>query len=110
MITANQVRDLALALAGAEEKPHFEKASFRVKGKIFCTLSVRENRAVLKLTLIDQSVFCDFKTKAFFPVPGAWGKKGWTFVDLGKVRKDMFCDALRLSYEQVAPKKLKSKI
>lgn len=31
-------RKAALALAGAEESPHFKAASFRVKGRIFATL------------------------------------------------------------------------
>ena len=36
--TANQVRKLALAMPGVEERDHHGFPSFRVKGKIFCTL------------------------------------------------------------------------
>jgi hypothetical protein len=32
------VRELALALPGATEEPHFDMASFRVRGKIFATV------------------------------------------------------------------------
>lgn len=35
---ATGARNAALALAGAEESPHFKAASFRVKGRIFATL------------------------------------------------------------------------
>jgi len=38
-------------------------------------------------------------------VSGAWGKQGATFVDLKKVRKDMFLDALTTAYKNVALKK-----
>lgn len=60
---------------------------------------------MLKLSLTDQSVFCAFDQTVFFPVPGGWGRKGATFVDLGKVRKDMLKDALDQAYKGVAPKK-----
>jgi hypothetical protein len=43
--------------------------------------------------------------QVFYPVPGSWGQKGATFVDLKRVRKDMFKDALKLAYEGVALKK-----
>ena len=99
MISINAFRKLALSFPDAEEKPHFHLASFRVKKKIFATLWEKENRAMLKLSLTDQSVFCTYDTNIFFPVPGAWGKQGATFVNLGKVRKDMFTDALQCAYQ-----------
>jgi predicted DNA-binding protein (MmcQ/YjbR family) len=105
VVTIAEVRKLALSLPDTEEKLHFEKPSFRVKGKIFATLWVPENRAVVMLTAVDQSVFCDYDRNIFFPVPGAWGKQGCTMVELRKVRKDMFRDALKLSYTRVASKK-----
>ncbi len=33
-----EVRPLGLSLPGATEEPHFEMASFRVRGRIFATL------------------------------------------------------------------------
>ena len=59
---------------------------------------------MLKLSLIDQSVFCSFDDAVFFPVPGGWGKQGATFVDLKKVRKDMFKDALSTAYNGMIKK------
>ncbi len=38
-MTEEDARRLALALPGAVELPHFEKASFRVGGRIFATLA-----------------------------------------------------------------------
>jgi hypothetical protein len=36
-MTLAQVRKHALSLSGATEEPHFDRTSFRVKGKIFVT-------------------------------------------------------------------------
>jgi hypothetical protein len=103
----DEIREFALSLSGVEEKEHWGKPSFRFKDKIFSTLWVEENRAMLKLSLVDQSVFCAMDKSIFFPVPGGWGKQGATFVDLAKVRKPMFKDAMRTAYKGVAEKKPK---
>ena len=107
MVAIETFRTMALSFPGAEEKPHFHLTSFRVKGKIFATLWLKENRAMLKLTPVDQSVFCSYNPEIFFPVPGGWGKKGATFVELKKVRKDIFKDALTTAYNGVATKSKK---
>ena len=78
--------------------------SFRLKNKIFSTLWVKDSRAMVKLSLVDQSVFCSYDSTVFFPVPGGWGTKGATFVDLTKVRKSMFKDALKTAYNEVGKK------
>ena len=38
VVTPDDVRALALALAGTVEQPHHERTSFRVAGKIFATM------------------------------------------------------------------------
>jgi len=100
---------MALSLPEAEELPHFERPSFRVKKKIFATMWIKEKRAVLKLSLINQSVFCSFNKTIIYPVEGAWGRQGWTMVELRKARKAMFRDALTTAWCEVAPKKLITK-
>ena len=109
MVDLNAVRALALAFEDAEEHPHFENQSFRIKKKIFATLNAKMNRACLKLPLIDQSVFCEMNDAVIYPVPNKWGKQGWTLVELKKVRKNVFKDALTTAYCHVAPKKLAQK-
>jgi hypothetical protein len=106
MVDIKTVRKLALSFDEAEESPHFEKASFRVRKKIFATLDKKNHHVVLKLSLIDQSVFSSHNKEIIYPVPNAWGKQGWTIVELKKVRKDMFADALTMAYCAVAPKTL----
>lgn len=105
MVSFEKFRELALSFPGSEELPHFEKASFRVKKKIFATLNVAENRACLKFNEIDQSVFCGIDKAVIYPVPNKWGKQGWTLVDLNKVNEDVLMDAISTSYNEVAVKK-----
>src|SRR4051794_12832943 len=71
MVTPKDVKAFSLAFEEAEEQPHFEKQSFRVKKKIFATLDIKLNRAVLKLSPVDQSVFSSNKNKAIYPVDNA---------------------------------------
>lgn len=101
MVSIKTFKDLALSFPGTFEKPHFEKTSFRVKSKIFATLSEEKNLAVIKLSEIDQSVFCLLDQKIIYPVSNKWGKQGWTVIDLKKVTKDILADALTTAYKEV---------
>jgi len=105
MVETETFKSIALAFKEVTEQPHFEKTSFRVRKKIFATVEATQRKAVLKLPEIDQSVFCLMGT-IFQPVPGAWGKKGWTEVDLEEVSYEMLQDALRIAYCTIAPQSL----
>ncbi len=105
MVSIGIFRSLALQLEESSESPHFEKTSFRVKNKIFATLDEKTKRAVLKLDVVNQSVFSAFDKTSIYPVDGAWGKQGWTAVELKKVRKDLLKDALNIAHSLVTPKK-----
>ncbi|MFZ1806781.1 MAG: MmcQ/YjbR family DNA-binding protein [Cyclobacteriaceae bacterium] len=110
MINIETFRQLALAFPKAIELPHFEKTSFRVNKKIFATLNTSNQRAVVKLSPIDQSVFCEYDNEIIYPVKGAWGKQGWTAIELKKVKRDLLSDLLNTSYTLVsAPKSTKKK-
>jgi predicted DNA-binding protein (MmcQ/YjbR family) len=106
MVEIETFRQLALSFEETTEEPHFKKQSFRVRTKIFATLDIDNQQAVVKLSEIDQAVFCSFDKAIMYPVEGTWGKQGWTIVALQKVRKEMLQDALTTSYCTVAPKKL----
>jgi hypothetical protein len=43
-VTLDEARRLALSLPEASEQPHFDMASFRVRGKIFATVPPDETR------------------------------------------------------------------
>lgn len=111
MVTVDTCRKMALALPDAAPAPHFDKEAFTINKKIFATLNVAENRACVKLSAIDQSVFCQFDKEVMYPVPNKWGTHGWTLINLKKVKKTMLQDALQTAYNEVAttrkPKKRK---
>jgi predicted DNA-binding protein (MmcQ/YjbR family) len=108
MITTDVFRQIALSFPETTEEPHFEKTSFRVAKKIFATLDIKNKIACIKLSAIDQDVFSAFGKKIIYPVPNKWGKQGWTYINLNKIRKNMFVDALTTAFFQVAPKKTAS--
>ena len=105
MVDPQTFRQLALSFPATEELPHFEKASFRVKKKIFATLTPDGLVACVKLLEADQSVFCAFDKSIIYPVDNKWGKQGWTLIQLKKVRKDMLKDILSTAYQHVHAKK-----
>ncbi len=53
-VTPETVRALCLALPQATEKPHFDRASFRVNNRIFVTLDPEDSRCVVKLLIADR--------------------------------------------------------
>lgn len=106
MVSIDAFRKLALSFPETTEEPHFEKTSFRVKKKIFATYDDVKKRACIKLSEIDQDVFSSADKTSIFPVDNKWGKQGWTNVELTKVNKELFIDALTTAYCEVAPKKL----
>jgi len=100
MADLETARQIALSQLDAEEFDHFGRPAFRIKKKrVFATLWPNENRMMVKLTPVDQSVFHSFDPTIFYPVPNKWGLKGATFIELAKVRRDKLEDAIRTAWE-----------
>lgn len=96
----------SVSLPEVEEKSHFETPDFRIKNKIFASLHVDKSLMMVKLSIVDQSVFCAFDKEVIYPVPGGWGRRGATFMNLKKVKKEMLLDALTTAWKNTAPSKL----
>lgn len=105
-MTAADIRALALALPEAVEAPHFEKTSFRVRGKIFATLSADGEILVLKLLPEIKESLAQSDPDAIIPLPGAWDRGGWTQVAIQSMETAKLADLVRLAWRQVAPKSL----
>jgi len=111
MVDIEKARQIALSLPGTEERDHFGMPSFRVKNRIFSTLRMNENRMMVKLSLIDQSVFSAFDKAVIYPVPNKHGLMGYTFFELSAVRPDMLEDALTTAWQTILSKeKIKKKL
>ena len=97
-------RKLALSMPDAIEAPHFDLASFRAKGKIFATLSEKEQRAMVKLTPEQQELMIGAEPKIFQRIPNAWGDKGATWMHLKSADRTTAESALKAAHTNVATK------
>jgi hypothetical protein len=104
MITPDQIRQIALSLPEAEEKLHFERASFCIRKKIFATLSEDETEAVLKLTIEEQTALVAADPQTFFLV--GWNQQGWIGVKLASVDAEEMEQLLVTAWRNVAPKRI----
>ena len=109
MISIDTARLMALSFPEVTEQPHFHLTSFRIKNKIFSTLWEAEKKMMVKLSLVDQSVYCSIDKNVIYPVPGGWGKQGATFIELSKIKKLVLKDALKCAWLGVAPKTMVNK-
>lgn len=107
MLTYQSIRTIALSFPETDEHPHFELISFRVNKKIFATLNMPMRRCTLKFDHEYQDIFSALGKGKIYPVPNAWGKTGWTTIELKDVKKEFFKDALLIAWRLTAPKKFK---
>jgi hypothetical protein len=84
MATTEDYRQLALALPGVYEVPHFERRAFRTKRKIFATMLEEDGMAVALLKPAEQYIYCKLDDKNICPVPNKWGLAGATQILLKK--------------------------
>jgi hypothetical protein len=87
---------LALELPGVVEAPHHDRRAFKVT-RIFASLPPDTLTMNVRLAPEEQAMFCR-NSAAFVPVNGAWGKQGWTVVDLGAASDDEVAAALELAH------------
>ena len=84
-MSSSRFRRVALALPGAAEGAHQRTADFRVGKRIFATLGYPDDAwGMVKLTQAQQSMLVDAEPEIFRPVPGGWGKQGYTNVHFAK--------------------------
>jgi hypothetical protein len=106
MIAPNDIRRIALALPEAAEADHHGFPSFRVAGKIFCTLREDRPRMMVKLEPEDQHNFVQAHGGVIEPVPGYWGRKGATYVDTSRADETVIATLVDLAWAGVAPRRL----
>ena len=98
MVTPSDAKTMALSFEGTEEKPHFERIAFTVNKKIFATLSLKDKTLNVRFTPQVQFIFCPPNSDVIFPIDNAWGKQGWTTIDLNKASKKLVRNALQEAY------------
>jgi predicted DNA-binding protein (MmcQ/YjbR family) len=101
-MTIEEFKKMALSFPGTEKASHFDRTAFKVtKKRIFATLHEPSITVNLKLSPVDQSVFCSFDKEAVFAVPNKWGLQGWTTFELRKIPEEFMLDALNTAYKDV---------
>ncbi len=102
-MTADDFRELAVSMPGAEERAHMAHPDFRVKGKVFATLGYPSaGFAMVKLNKDQQELFVKLDPSAFVPVKGGWGANGATSVVLKKAKKKLTREALLAASKNAA--------
>jgi hypothetical protein len=104
-VTAARARELALALPGTSEAPHFHRLAFRTRRKIFATLDASVPDLNLLFDPDLRNFYCEQAPHAFASVPGGWGRKGATCCDLTNIDAATLTSALHTAYALAAPKK-----
>lgn len=111
MITAARFKQLCLSLEGTIEAPHFDRLAYRTKRKIYATLPPDGNTANLLLVPELQAAVVESLPHAFEPVPGGWGRMGYTTVDFAKVTEGELGPVLREAHALASePVKRKPKV
>ena len=106
-MTANIFRRIALSMPEALEGEHMSHPDFRVRGKIFATLSPPDKDwGMVKLTPEQQAVFVRSEPSVFQPVKGGWGRRGATNVCLRTATEPSTRQALVAAWRNTAPKRL----
>ena len=108
MATPDEIRRLALSLPESVEADHHGIASFRVRGKIFCTINVATPRMMVKLDPEDQRNLAGAHAGVVEAVPGYWGRKGSTFVAYQRADPALIQMLLDMAWANVAPAKLRA--
>ena len=106
-MTREGFRRLALSMPEASEGAHMGHPDFRVRGKIFATLSYPdESWGMVKLTPEQQEAFVSAEPVVFVPVKGGWGQKGATNVRLRPAKARSVRVALAAAWRNAAPQPL----
>jgi len=99
-VTANAYRRMALALDGVIEAEHMGNPDFRVGGRIFATLQHDLRTAAVTLSPEDQAHFVAEAPGVFSPESGAWGRAGWTRIQLAPADEELVGEALTLAWRR----------
>jgi hypothetical protein len=106
MITEKQFTEMALFFAQTSFETRGEVTRFYVTKRKFASIRFCKNRASVKLSILNQDVFCSYSKDVMYPIPNSSAKYGWTHINLQNIQEDMCLDALTMAYCDVAPKHL----
>jgi len=100
-------RRFALSLPETTEEPHFEKSSFRVKGKIFATVPLGGKHLNVMADPSEISALVEEQPDAYVAI--MWGKRtkpDWVQVNLAAADRAQVQELLEDAWRAKAPKRV----
>lgn len=105
MVTEDDARSFALALPETAESGHMGHADFRVGGRIFAGFP-RPGVMSLRLDPAEQAAVLATAPQTFSPAAGAWGRQGWTLVELSAADPGELRELVIESWRWRAPRRV----
>jgi hypothetical protein len=102
-------RRYALSLPETTEEPHFEKSSFRVKGKIFATVPEGGKLLHINVDPDEGRALVEQDGDTFEPI--RWGKSlkyDWIRIQLARAQRDQVEELLEDAWRRKAPKRVRA--
>lgn len=101
-MTTKAACELARALDDVSEKDHFGSDAFYANKKIFATVWHDKGEVNLRLNTDQQRRFLEEDGESFVEIDNAWGKQGWTRVQLQFADGSVFKEALRAAWSNTS--------
>jgi hypothetical protein len=105
MVSAEEFRNVVFLLPEAEERKAWGHPTFRVRDKMFATLSDDGRSATVKATREEQAALVA-AAPGTFDVPAYVGRHGWVGIQLATVDPSELRELLVEAWRQTAPKRL----
>lgn len=105
MLTAQKACEMAETLDGVTVKDHFGSDAYCANKRIFATVWHDKNEVNLRLSLEEQLHFLSLDGEGFVEIDNAWGRQGFTKVQLDFVDPKNFAKALKSAWEHSVSKK-----
>ena len=97
-----QFRRIVLGLPDVIEGSHMGHPDFRAANRrIFASLTEDEARGTTTLTPEQQADCIARAPETFAPAAGAWGRGGWTTIDLKRADAELVGEALTLAWQRI---------
>ena len=101
-INPRTVCKMANALSGVTEKEHFGSEAFSANKRIFATVWHDKKEVNLRLSLAERDRFFELDGESFIEIDNAWGREGWTRVQLEIIDREVLEEALTSAWKQSA--------
>ena len=105
MVSADELRQVVRSLPEAEERETWGHPTFRVRDKMFATMSDDGRQATVKATKEEQAALVAAAPETF-GIPAYVGRHGWVSIQLATVDPTELRELVVEAWRQTAPRRL----